>query len=108
MLEWARLILCAALLVMGLLVLFTALFGVNRFRFAINRLHPAGMGDTLGLLLLALAAVVYAGFDGVTLKILCIVAFFWITSPVCTHLIGRLLRETDEKQFEAEGKEWKS
>lgn len=108
MLEWARLILCAALLIAGLLMLLTALLGVNRFRFAINRLHPAGMGDTLGLLLLLLAAVVYAGFDRITLKILCIVVFFWITSPVCTHLIARLVRETDEKQFEAEAKEWKS
>ena len=108
MLEWARLILCAALLIAGLLMLLTALLGVNRFRFAINRLHPAGMGDTLGLLLLLLAAVVYAGFGQVTLKILCIVVFFWITSPVCTHLIARLVRETDEKQFEAEAEEWKS
>lgn len=108
MLEWMRFILCAALLTAGLLVLAAALFGVNRFRSAINRLHPAGMGDTLGLLLLSLAAVVYAGFDRVTLEILCIVGLFWITSPVCTHLIGRLVKETDEEQFEAEAKEWKS
>lgn len=108
MLEIARLVLCAALLIAGLLVLLTALFGVNRFRFAINRLHPAGMGDTLGLLLLSLAAVVYAGFDQATVKILCIVVFFWITSPVCTHLIGRLVHETEDKQAEAEAKEWKS
>ncbi|MBR6184994.1 MAG: monovalent cation/H(+) antiporter subunit G [Clostridia bacterium] len=108
MLEWARFLLCAALLAAGLFFLLTALLGVNRFRFVINRLHPAGIGDTLGLLLLSLAAVVYAGFDQVTVKILCIVTFFWITSPVCTHLIGRLVRETDKKQFEAEAKEWKS
>ncbi len=107
MLEYFRLALFAILLLAGLVVQLTALLGVNRFRFAVNRMHPAGMADTLGLLLMALAAVVYAGFGWATLKILFLVALFWITSPVCSHLIGRLVRETDEKHFEAEAKEWK-
>ena len=121
MLEYLRLILFAVLLLAGLVIQLTAVLGVNRFRFAVNRMHPAGMADTLGLLLMALAAVVYAGFDWITLKILLVVALFWITlkillvvalfwitSPVCSHLIGRLVRETDEEHFEAEAKEWKT
>ena len=108
MLEYLRLIVFAVLLISGLIIQITAVVGVNRFKFAVNRMHPAGMADTLGLLLMALAAIVYAGFDAVTLKIVFVVGFFWITSPVCSHLIGRLVRETDEKHFEAEAKEWKS
>ena len=108
MLEYLRLIVFAVLLISGLVIQITAVVGVNRFKFAVNRMHPAGMADTLGLLLMALAAIVYAGFDAVTLKIVFVVGFFWITSPVCSHLIGRLVRETDEKHFEAEAKEWKS
>ena len=107
MLEYLRLGLFGVLLLSGLVIQLTALLGVNRFRFAVNRMHPAGMADTLGLLLMALAAVVYAGFDWLTVKILFLVALFWITSPVCSHLIGRLVRETDEEHFEAEAKEWK-
>ena len=107
MLEYLRLGLFGVLLLSGLVIQLTALLGVNRFRFAVNRMHPAGMADTLGLLLMALAAVVYAGFDWLTVKILFLVALFWITSPVCSHLIGRLVRETDEAHFEAEAKEWK-
>ena len=107
MLEYLRLILFFLLLISGLIIQLTAVVGVNRFRFAVNRMHPAGMADTLGLLLMALAAIVYAGFDAVTLKIIFVVGFFWLTSPVCSHLIGRLVRETDEKHFEAEAKEWK-
>ena len=107
MLEYLRFGLFAILLVSGLVIQLSALIGVNRFKFAVNRMHPAGMGDTLGLLLMALAAIVYAGFDAVTLKIIFVVGFFWLTSPVCSHLIGRLVRETDEKHFEAEAKEWK-
>ena len=108
MLEYLRLIVFAVLLISGLIIQITAVAGVNRFKFAVNRMHPAGMADTLGLLLMALAAIVYAGFDAVTLKIIFVVGFFWLTSPVCSHLIGRLVRETDEKHFEAEAKEWKS
>ena len=107
MLETARLILFGALLLAGLAIQAAAVLGVNRFRFSLNRLHAAGMGDTLGLGLMALAAAVYAGMDALTLKILFIVAFFWLTSPVCGHLIGRLVRETDEERFQAEAKEWK-
>ena len=107
MLEYLRLIVFAVLLISGLVIQITAVVGVNRFKFAVNRMHPAGMADTLGLLLMALAAIVYAGFDAVTLKIIFVVGFFWLTSPVCSHLIGRLVRETDEKHFEAEAKEWK-
>ena len=107
MLEYLRLCLFGILLLAGLIIQLTAVLGVNRFRFAVNRMHPAGMADTLGLLLMALAAVVYSGFDWITVKILLVVALFWITSPVCSHLIGRLVRETDEEHFEAEAKEWK-
>ena len=107
MLEYARLILFGALLVSGLFIELTALVGVNRFRFPVNRLHPAGMGDTLGLLLIGLSAVVYVGFSAVTLKIILAAAILWLTSPVCTHLIGRLVQETEETKFDAEAKEWK-
>ena len=107
MFEYLRLGLFVVLLLAGLIIQLTAVIGVNRFRFAVNRMHPAGMADTLGLMLMALAAVVYAGFSWLTLKILLVVALFWITSPVCSHLIGRLVRETDEEHFEAEAKEWK-
>ena len=71
-------------------------------------MHPAGRGDTLGLLLMALAMIVYTGFDWIALKIAAVVAVYWITSPVCTHLVGKLVRETDEKQLKTEAKEWKS
>ena len=52
MAEQIRLILFAVLLVGGLAVQITAAAGMNRFRFSVNRMHPAGMGDSLGLLLI--------------------------------------------------------
>lgn len=106
MLEYIRFIVFAILLLSGLIIQITALIGVSRFRFSLNRIHAAGMGDTLGLMLICLAAIVYTGFNAVTLKIIFIVAFFWLTSPVSGHLIGRLVSEADE-QFAAEAEIWK-
>jgi len=106
MFEYLRFILFALLLISGLFIQLTALIGVNRFRYSINRIHAAGMGDTLGLMLISGAAIVYTGFNGVTLKILFILGFFWLTSPISGHLLGRLVSETDE-HFQAEAEIWK-
>ena len=88
MAETLRLALFAMLMAGGLIFEISAVFGANRFRFSLNRMHPAGMGDTLGLLLMALAMIVYTGFDWIALKI--------------------LVRETEEEQLKTEAKEWKS
>ena len=106
MLEYIRFGIVAVLLLAGLLVEVTAVLGVSRFRYSLNRIHAAGMGDTMGLLLIALAAIVYLGLNAVTVKIIFIVGFFWLTGPVSGHLIGRLVSETDE-HFDAEAKLWK-
>ena len=106
MLEYIRFGVFALLLLSGLAIEVTAILGVSRFRYSLNRIHAAGMGDTLGLLLIALATIVYTGLNVVTLKIAFVVGFFWLTSPVCGHLLGRLVSETDE-HFDEEAKEWK-
>ena len=46
-----RLITAAGLLVLGLFFEILAVFGVNRFHRALNRMHAAAMGDTLGIFL---------------------------------------------------------
>ena len=105
--EWIRLAAFALLLAAGLIVEVTAVFGANRFRFSLNRMHPAGMGDSLGLLLIALAVVVYTGWNALSLKVAAVVAVYWITSPLNTHLISRMVRETEEERMKAEAREWK-
>ncbi len=107
MLEKLRLTVFALLLIAGLFFEITSVIGLNKYRFSVNRLHPAGMGDTLGLLLMGLSGVIYTGFDWLSLKIVFMIGLFWLTSPVCTHLIARLVQETDEKRLEAETEKWK-
>ena len=57
MLEWIRFGLTAALMAGGLFVLITGVVGQFRFHYVLNRMHAASMGDSLGLLLLAVNAL---------------------------------------------------
>lgn len=90
MLEWIRFLLAAALMLSGLLVMISAVAGVNRFRYVMNRMHAAAMGDTLGILLIVLGLVAISGFQLVSLKLLLVVVLWWLSSPVSSHLIGKL------------------
>lgn len=101
-----RFALCAALLAAGLFFEISAVIGVYRFKPALCRMHAAALGDTMGLFFVLLSVMVAAGFSFLTLKLALLVALFWTTSPVSSHLIGRLEYETNE-DLAREVKTWK-
>lgn len=94
--EWIRFVIAAILLCSGVLVETVAVFGVFKFKYVLNRIHSAAMGDTLGLMLVAAGMCVIWGFSMTTLKIIAMVLLFWLTSPVSCHLLGKLEVETNE------------
>ena len=49
MLEWIRFILGTGLLLVGLGIFLLQVFGVFKFKYVLNRMHAAAMGDTLGI-----------------------------------------------------------
>lgn len=100
MLEWIRFGAAACLLVTGLFFEILAVFGVNRFKRTLNRMHAAAMGDTLGILFVLLGLIVMRGFSMDSLKLFLVVAFFWIASPVSGHMISRLEAMTNENMGE--------
>ena len=53
--EWIRFGLAALCVLAGCFALLTAIVGLFRFDFSLNRLHAASIADTLGLSLLVLA-----------------------------------------------------
>ena len=91
--EWIRFLCGAALMLCGSFFLVTAVIGNYRFRNAPCRMHAAGLGDTLGILLLFLGLLVLCGFSVFTLKLAVILLLLWITSPVTSHLIMRMQAE---------------
>lgn len=89
-------ILGVAFIVMGLLVFCIQLIGVYKFKYVLNRMHAAGMGDTMGLSLCLIGTMFLYGLSFTTLKVGLIIAFLWLASPVSSHLISRLEVTTNE------------
>ena len=78
-----------ALILMGVIVMALAVLGTYRFKYVLNRMHAAAMADTLGILLILSGLMVLVGFSALFLKMLIIIVFMWMASPVTSHLIAR-------------------
>lgn len=107
MLEVIRFVFVALFLLAAIVLESFTIFGVNRFRFSLNRLHAAAIGDTLSISCVILAAVVYTGLELLSLKYFMILTLMWMTSPVSGHLISLLVVKTDD-DIEKEAKVWKN
>lgn len=79
----------ALLIFLGVVVMLMAVIGTYRFKYVLNRMHAAAMGDTLGILLVLSGLGVIAGLSALTFKIIAIIVFMWLSSPVMSHLIAR-------------------
>lgn len=95
MIEWIRFGCCALLILSGLLMLLVSIAGVHRLKFALNRIHFAGITDTMGVFLIISGLLVAAGVSYTALKLLAILFFLWFSSPVSSHFLARLEYDTD-------------
>ena len=88
--EVVRFVLGVGLILMGLAIFVIQLIGVYKFKYILNRMHAAGMGDTMGISLCLLGTMFLYGWGFTTLKVALIIAFLWLASPVSSHLIAKL------------------
>ena len=95
-LEWIRLIVGAGLLFCGLGIFVIEVFGVFHLNYALNRMHAAAMGDTLGISFSLIGLMLFSGINFTTLKMALIVVFFWFASPVTSHILARLESTTND------------
>ncbi|MBQ1491740.1 MAG: monovalent cation/H(+) antiporter subunit G [Blautia sp.] len=87
MMEWIRFFIVASLLAFALVSFAAAVKGAWSFGFVMNRMHAAGVGDTLGLFCVVLAMIIARGPAMESLKLLLLVVFLWSTSPVSSHFL---------------------
>lgn len=80
----------------GLVIFFTELFGVFRFRYVLNRMHAAAMGDTLGISACLIGVLFFTDNLFTALKVVLILVFLWISSPISSHVLSRLEVATNE------------
>ena len=95
--EWIRFFIGAFLLLFGLGIFAIEMIGVFRFKYVLNRMHAAAMGDTLGIGFSLIGLIVMNGLDFTSLKLFLVIVFLWFSSPTSSHLIARLEVTTDEK-----------
>lgn len=79
-----------AFTVCGLFVFFTSVVGIYRFDYVLNRMHAAALCDTLGIFLVLIGAILLRGPSVTTLKLVLVLIFLWMTSPVASHLIAEM------------------
>lgn len=72
----------------GLFFVLAGTLGVLRLPDFYTRLHAAGMTDTLGAEMILLGLIIQAGFSQMTLKLLIVGFFLFITSPTATHAVA--------------------
>ncbi|MDD3796076.1 MAG: monovalent cation/H(+) antiporter subunit G [Lachnospiraceae bacterium] len=98
--EWIRFFAGTVFLLLGLGIFIIEMAGVFRFKYVLNRMHAAAMGDTLGIGASLIGLMIMSGFNFVTLKLFLIILFLWFSSPVSSHLIARLEVTTNEELTE--------
>lgn len=96
--EWIRFLFGALFLLCGLLIFLIEMIGVFRFKYVLNRMHAAAMGDTLGIASSLIGLIIISGLNFTSLKLFCVIVFLWFSSPTSSHLIARLEVATDEKK----------
>ena len=95
-LNWVRFVLGTGLLLVGLGIFVLQIFGVFKFKYVLNRMHAAAMGDTLGIGVSLTGLILLCGLNFTSLKMALIIVFLWLASPVSSHLIARLEVVTNE------------
>lgn len=88
--EWLQFLAGVGCLLIGLGIFVIQLIGVFKFKYVLNRMHAAAMGDTLGIGISLVGLMILSGFNFITLKMALILVFLWLASPVSSHLISRM------------------
>lgn len=89
-LDWIRFIAGALCILAGVVFNSIQLIGVFRFRYVLNRIHAAAIGDTLGCGLILFGVLILKGLDPANFKIVVLLLFLWVTTPVAAHMVGKL------------------
>ena len=85
--SWACLLLGSAFCIIGGI-------GLIRLPDFYSRIHGGGITDTLGAGLVMLGLMLQAGWSLVTVKLVLIMLFLLLTSPVASHAIARAARHS--------------
>jgi len=102
-LETIREVVAWVLILSGGFFTIVGAFGIWRFRDFWARLHAASIADSAGMILLLAGMCVQAGFTLVTVKLIIIGVFLFITGPTSTHAVANAALVSGLRPTEAPG-----
>lgn len=85
-----KLVAASLFMSLGIFVFLTEVVGLFKFDYVMQRIHAVGLGDTLGISSIAIAAAILIGTPNAILKLILVVAFMMISNPVLTHLLSNV------------------
>lgn len=91
------------LITSGSIFVVVGAFGTVRFPDFWSRLHAASITDSAGMILLLAGLCVQSGFTLVTVKLIIIGAFLFITGPTSTHAVANAALVSGLRPKEAPG-----
>ncbi|MGM9538216.1 MAG: cation:proton antiporter [Candidatus Onthomonas sp.] len=92
-LDW----LSVLLIVLGEICILFSLVGVFRLDYVMDRMQVTTIADTLGTLLVFLGVMLHFGLSWISVKLLVVVLFHWMTAPVSAHMITRMIYYSKEE-----------
>ena len=84
------------LFVLGTAAVLLSVIGVYKFRFVMNRMHSAALIDAMAVLLVLAGLAFASGSMEYIPKLVLVLVFLWIGSPIASHMVGRLEISTDD------------
>lgn len=93
--EIIRLIIGGLFIAVGIFFVIVATIGVYRIGNMINRMHASSMCDTMGVFCTMIGQAILLDFGLVTAKVLLLIVFVWLTSPISSFFLGRVEYETN-------------
>lgn len=95
-----RFIIALCFIVAGVFFSAVSVLGIYKFKYVLNRMHSAAVGDTLAIFFVLAGLIIIEGFTFTSLKLAVIILFFWIASPVSSHLISNMIVTVDKKHVD--------
>ena len=85
-----REMIAAVCIIIGMLVFLCATLGVLRLKYVMNKMHAAALGDTMGLFMIVLGLIILSSNAFIIAKFVLVILFFWLTSPIATHMLAKV------------------
>lgn len=98
--EWIRFWITTVLVAAGLVHFIGGVVGNCRFSYVMNRVHAAGLGDTMGLAYILLGLIVSTSSGLEAAKMVLPLFFLWLCSPVSSHFLSQIEYYTNKRLYE--------